>query len=83
MEVDDINVDIILVDKQSYKHILVYNILYKKIMDAKLFLIRFNKVDGIIKIYDEIIYSELSDSYNEVYYRVNSRIYNSIFDRIK
>ena len=36
--------------------------------------IRFDKVDGAIKIYDEIKYLELSNLY-EVYYRINYRIY--------
>ena len=44
--------------------------------------IRFNKVDGIIKIYDGIRYLELSNSYNEVYCRIDFRIYNAIFNRI-
>ena len=44
--------------------------------------IKFNKVDGIIKIYDGIRYLELSKSYNEVYCRIDSRIYNAIFNRI-
>ena len=51
-------------------------------MDEKPLLIRFDKVDGIIKIYDGIRYLELSNSYNEVYYGMNSRIQNAIFDRI-
>ena len=47
-------------------------------MDAKPLAIRFNKIDGIIKVYNGIRYLELSNSYNEVYYR----IYNEIFDKI-
>ena len=36
IEVDeDINVDRILLDKKSNKNVLVYNILYKKFMDAE------------------------------------------------
>ena len=76
MEVEDINVDNILLDEKSYENILVYSILYKKFMDAKPLRIRFNKVDGIIKIFNGIRYLELSNPYNEVYYRINSRIYN-------
>ena len=56
MEVHDINVDRILLDEKSYKNILVYNVLYKKFMDAKPLRIRFNKVDDIIKLYDGIRY---------------------------
>ena len=48
MEVDDIYVDRISLDKKLYKNILVYNILYKKFMDTKPLHIRFKKVDGII-----------------------------------
>ena len=51
-------------------------------MDAKPLRNRFNKVDGIIKIYDGIRYLELSNSYNEVFYKVDSRKCNAIFDRI-
>ena len=40
----------------SYENIFVYNILHKKVMDAKPMRIRFDKVDGIIKIYDGIRY---------------------------
>ena len=54
-----INVDGVLLDEKSYKNILVYNILYKKFMDAKPFRIRFNKIDGIITIYKGIRYLEL------------------------
>ena len=56
MEIDDINVDRILLDKKSYKNILPYNILCKKFMDAKPLRIRSNKVDEIIRIYDGIKY---------------------------
>ena len=54
MEVEDINVYNILLDEKSYKNILVYNILYKKIMDAKPLRIRFDKGDGIIKFMMEL-----------------------------
>ena len=59
MEVDEyINVDRILLDEKSYENILVYNILYKKFVDAKPLRIRFNKVDGKIKIYNGIRFLE-------------------------
>ena len=48
MDVDNINVDRILLDKKSYKNILVYDILNKKVIDANPLRIRFNKVDRII-----------------------------------
>ena len=36
-------------------------------MDATPLRIRFDKVNGLIKIYNGIRYLELPDSYNEVY----------------
>ena len=51
-------------------------------MDAKSLHIRFDKVDGIIKIYNGIRHLELSNSYNDNFYRIVSRKYNSIFNRI-
>ena len=54
IEVEDINADGILLDKKSYKNILVYNILHKRFMDVKPLCIRFDKVDGIIKIMMEL-----------------------------
>ena len=61
MNVEDINVDNIFLDENTYENILVYNILYKTFMDAKPLRIRFDKVDEIIKIYNGIRYLELSD----------------------
>ena len=37
-------------------------------MDAKPFCIRFNKLDGVIKIYNRIRYLDLSNSYDKVLY---------------
>ena len=51
-------------------------------MDAKSLRIRFDKVNGLIKIDNGIRYLALSDSYIEVYYGINSRIFNANFDRI-
>ena len=81
MNGEDTNVNNVLLDEKSYENILVYNILYKTFVDAKPLRISFDKVNGLIKIYNGIGYLELSDSYNEVFYGVNSRIYNAIFDR--
>ena len=50
-----------LLDEKSYKNVLVYNILYKKFIDAKPFCIKFNKVDSLIEIYNGIRYLELSN----------------------
>ena len=71
MEVEDINVARIFLDKKSYESISVYNILYQKFMDGKPLRIRFTKADGIINIYDGIKYLELSNSYIATFDRIN------------
>ena len=76
MRVRDIGFgDIILNEKlyKKYKNTLIYDILYKTFMDAKLLHIRFDKIHGFIKIYDEIRYLVIYD-----YER-----YNAIYDRIR
>ena len=51
---------------------MIYVISNKTFMGAKPLRIRFDKVDGVIKIYDGIIYLEL----------FGTGIYNAIYDRI-
>ena len=77
IKVEDINVYNILLDGKSCANILVYSILYKKFMDAKPLRIRFDKIDGIIKIQNGTRYLDLDNSYG-----INSRIYNAFFDKI-
>ena len=77
MKVEDINFDNISLDEKSCENILAYNILHKKLIDLKPLRIRFDKVNGIIKIYDGIRYLELSNSCNEFYDKINA-----VFDRI-
>ena len=64
MNVEDINVDNIFLDENTYENILVYNILYKTFMDAKPLRNRFDKVDELIKIHNGIRYLELSHSWD-------------------
>ena len=59
MRVADIDFGNILFDKKSYKtykNILIFDISYKTFMGAKPLRIRFDEIDGFIKIYDEIRY---------------------------
>ena len=37
-------------DEKSYKNILVHNILYKILTDSKPLCIRFDKIDGFIRV---------------------------------
>ena len=63
MRVGDFDFDIILLDKKlyenSYYNILIYVISYKVFMGAKSMRIRFDKIDGFIKICGGTRYSVL------------------------
>ena len=52
IKIEDFDVDYILIDKKSYQNILVYNISYKGLIDYKPLRIRFDKIDGLIRVYD-------------------------------
>ena len=52
IETEDFNLDNILINKKSYKNILVYNISYKTLIDAKPLHFRFDKADRFVRIYD-------------------------------
>ena len=55
LEVFDL--DNILIDEKSLENILIYDISYKILIDPKPLPIRFNKIDGIIRIYDGTRYA--------------------------
>ena len=52
IKIENFDLDNILVDEKLYKNILVYNISYKSLIDSKPLRIRFNKIDGFIRVYD-------------------------------
>ena len=68
---EDFDFDI-LIDAKSCKSILVYKILYKNLFDSKPLRIRFDDVDGFIKVCDGIRYLVLfgSERYDAVYNRI-------------
>ena len=47
---EDLDLDNILIDAKSYENILVYNISYKNLIGDKPLRIRFDKVDGFIRV---------------------------------
>ena len=65
MEDEVINVNGILLDKKSYKNILIYDITYKNFKGKKALRIMFIRVRGLIKIFNGIRYSEVFESNNE------------------
>ena len=50
------NSDNILMNEKSYENILVYDISYKTLIGAKLLRIRFEKINGFIRVYDQTRY---------------------------
>ena len=56
IRVIDVDFNNILLDKKSYKYLLIYNISYKTNMGEKPLRIRFDKIDEFIKIYNGIRY---------------------------
>ena len=46
----------ILKHEKSYQNILIYNILYKNLICEKPLRIKFNEVDGFIRVYDGTTY---------------------------
>ena len=59
--------------EKSNKNILVYNILYKSLVDFKPLRNRLDKIDGFIRIYDGTRYLVL----------IGNEKYHSIYNRIK
>ena len=54
MRVIDINPRDILLDEKKYEKILIYDISYKAFMGSIPLRIKFDKIDGSIKIHDGI-----------------------------
>ena len=73
IQIEDFDLDNILIGETSYEIILVYNISYKSLIDSKPLSIRFNKIDGFIRVYDGTRYLVL----------IGSEKYDSIYDRIR
>ena len=52
IRIEDFNINNISLDEKSYEKILVYNISYKSLIDAKPLHIMLDKIDGFIRVYD-------------------------------
>ena len=55
IKIEDFNLDDVLdekLDEKSYENILVYNILYKTLNNTKPLRIRFDKINGFVRVYD-------------------------------
>ena len=54
LKLENFDLDNIFLDEKSHKNILIYDISYKTLIGSKPLWIRFNKIDGIIRIYNEL-----------------------------
>ena len=52
IELEDFDLDNILIDENSPENMLIHDISYKTLIDPKPLRIGFDKIDGIIMIYD-------------------------------
>ena len=50
IKIEDFDLDNISMDENSYENIFVYNISYKSLIDSKPLRIRFNKIDGFMRV---------------------------------
>ena len=94
MTVSSVGFNDILLKKKSQKNTLIYDVSYKHFTGGKPLHIRFDKIDGFIKVYDRIRYLVIFDYqlYDEIHNRIRypilekSGITNSInhsFERIR
>ena len=72
IKIEDFDLHNILKDKKPYKNILVYKISHKSLLGYKPLRIGFDKIDGIIRVYDETRYLVLfvNEKYHSIYERI-------------
>ena len=72
IKLEDFDLDNILIDEKSHKNILIYDISYKTLIGSKPLRIRFDKIDGFIRIYDGTRYLTLfgSEKCDAIYDRI-------------
>ena len=56
IKIEHFDLNNILIDENSYENILVYKISYKSLIDSKPLRIRFDKLDGFLRVYDRTKY---------------------------
>ena len=80
IKIEEFNLDDILIDEKSHENILVYKISYKTLIDDKPLRIRFDRIDGFIRVYDGTRYLVLlgSEKYDSLYNKIRYLIKRSI-----
>ena len=73
IKIEDFDPENILIDEKSYENIFVYIISYKTLIDVKPLRIRFDKINGFIRVYDGTRYlltaGKLDSIYNKIRYK--------------
>ena len=69
VKLEDFDIDNILIDCKSYENILIYDISVQTLIDLQLLGIRFDKIDGFIRIYNGNRYLTLfgSEIFDAIY----------------
>ena len=72
IRIKDFNFDNFFLDEKSYENILIYDISYKTLIGAKPLLVRFNKIERFIRVYDGTRYLVLfgGEKYDFIYNRI-------------
>ena len=72
IKLEDFDLDNILIDEKSHENILIFDISYKTLIGLKPLQIRFDKIDGIIRISDETRHLTLfgTKKYDTTYNRI-------------
>ena len=94
VKLEDFDIDNILIDCKSYENILIYDISVQTLIDLQLLGIRFDKIDGFIRIYNRNRYLTLIGSeknwaiYNRIRYLISLKsdityIFSHYFSKIK
>ena len=58
------------IKRKSYENILIYNISYKTLIGAKPLPIRFDKIDGFIRVYNGTRYLIIFGAENRIYNKI-------------
>ena len=69
---EDFDFDVILIDEKLLKSNSIYNSSYMTLIGSKTLCISFDKIDGVIKVYDGIKYLVLFglEKYDAIYNRI-------------
>ena len=80
IKLEDLDLDNILIYEKSHKNILICDILYKTLFDAKPLRIRFNNSDWFIGVYEGTRYLTLFrlEKYEAIYNRIRYLIIEKI-----